>query len=105
MNSRLGACEKIEIADFGETPQRHSREGGNPFQPLEQALRWVPAFAGTTLRPGFKRFSQFVDFFTRSFAGMMLVGRAATFHPAAERAKLPAHSTMPQTGILAEIAS
>ncbi len=30
MDSRLRACDKIEIADFGETPQRHSREGGNP---------------------------------------------------------------------------
>ena len=31
-------------------PQRHSREGGNPFIKLEQALIWVPAFAETTLR-------------------------------------------------------
>ena len=29
---------------------RHSREGGNPFIKLQQAPRWVPAFAGTTLR-------------------------------------------------------
>jgi hypothetical protein len=49
-----GACEEIEIADFGETPQRHSREGGNPFIKLEQAFIWVPACAGTTLRPGFQ---------------------------------------------------
>ncbi len=27
---------------------RHSREGGNPFIKLEQALIWVPASAGTT---------------------------------------------------------
>ena len=51
---REGACEKIELAAFGKTSQRHSREGGNPFIKLEQALIWVPAFAGTTLRPGFQ---------------------------------------------------
>ena len=28
-----------------------SREGGNPFVALTQDLRWVPACAGTTLRP------------------------------------------------------
>ena len=31
-------------------PQRHSREGGNPFPLLEQALIWGPVFTGTTLR-------------------------------------------------------
>jgi hypothetical protein len=51
--SDMGACGKIEIAGFGKTPQRHSREGGNLFQPMEQDLIWVPACAGTTLRPGF----------------------------------------------------
>jgi len=50
MDSRLRVCEKIELAAFGKTPQRHSREGGNPFIKLEQALIWVPACAGTTLR-------------------------------------------------------
>jgi hypothetical protein len=34
---------------------RHSRESGNPFLALEQAGTWVPAFAGTTLRPGCRR--------------------------------------------------
>ena len=51
-HSREGACEIIEIATFAKTPQRHSREGGNPFIKLEQALIWVPACAGTTPRPG-----------------------------------------------------
>jgi hypothetical protein len=45
-HSRAGACEKIEIADFGETPQRHSREGGNPFQPLELDLSVGPRLRG-----------------------------------------------------------
>ncbi len=31
-------------------PQRHSREGGNLFQPMEQDLRWVPSPAGPVLR-------------------------------------------------------
>jgi hypothetical protein len=52
-HSRERACEKIEIASFGKTPQRHSRESGNPFLNVEQALRWMPAFARMTLRPGF----------------------------------------------------
>ena len=41
------------------TSQRHFREGGNRFIKLEQALIWVPACAGTTLRPGFNRFADF----------------------------------------------
>jgi hypothetical protein len=51
--SRARACEKIKIAGFGKTPQRHSRESGNPFLNVEQALRWIAAFARMTLRPGF----------------------------------------------------
>jgi len=35
---------------------RHSREGGNPFLKLEQALIWVPASAGTTLRTELQAF-------------------------------------------------
>ena len=31
-------------------PRRHSREGGNPFLTLEQALIWVPSPAGPALR-------------------------------------------------------
>ena len=49
------------------TPQRHSREGGNPFIALEQALIWVPA-----CRRGRRRgldCKRFADFFTRSCAG------------------------------------
>ena len=46
MDTRLRACEKIEIADFGETPQRHSRERGNPFQALEQDLSVGPCLRG-----------------------------------------------------------
>ncbi len=46
-HSREGACERIGIAGFWKTPQRHSREGGNPFIKLEQAFIqafiWVPA--------------------------------------------------------------
>ncbi len=49
-HSRAGAREKIEIAGIGETPQRHSREGGNPFLSQAQRLKWVPAFAGPALR-------------------------------------------------------
>jgi hypothetical protein len=30
--------------------ERRSREGGNPFLTQEQALRWIPDSAGTTLR-------------------------------------------------------
>jgi hypothetical protein len=59
MDSRLRACEKIGIAGFWKTPQRHSREGGNPFIELEQALIWVPAFAGTTLRLAFQPVRRF----------------------------------------------
>jgi hypothetical protein len=50
MGSRFRAYEKIKTAGSGKTPQRHSRESGNPFLKLEQAVRWVPAFARTTLR-------------------------------------------------------
>ena len=39
--------------------RRHSREGGNPFIKLEQALIWVPACAGTTLRTGFQPAGEF----------------------------------------------
>jgi hypothetical protein len=38
-------------ADLAWTPpshERHARECGNPFLTLEQAVAWVPAFAGTT---------------------------------------------------------
>jgi hypothetical protein len=42
-------------------------KAGIPFVKLEQALIWVPACAGTTLRPDFNRVA---DFFTLSFAGM-----------------------------------
>ena len=49
--------------------ERHSRENGNPFIMLEQALIWVPACAGTTLRPGFQPVA---NFFTRSCAGTTL---------------------------------
>ena len=40
------ACEKIEITGFGKTPQRHSREGGNPFITLEQVLSMGPRLRG-----------------------------------------------------------
>jgi hypothetical protein len=56
-HSREGACERIGIAGFWKTPQRHSRAGGNPFIKLEQAIIWVPASAGTTLRPDLARIS------------------------------------------------
>jgi hypothetical protein len=36
--AREGACEKIGIAVFWKTPQRHYREGGNPFIKPEQAF-------------------------------------------------------------------
>ncbi len=58
-----GACEKIEIAGSGKTPQRHSREGGNPFTMLEQGFMWVPACAGTMLRPGFQALQPIRRFF------------------------------------------
>jgi len=67
MDSRLRACEKIGIEHFRQTPQRHSREGRNPFIKLEQALRWTPASAGATLRP---RIFTLRHFFTRSKAGI-----------------------------------
>ena len=44
-------------------------KAGIHFSRWNKTLAWVPAFAGTTLRPGFNRFA---DFFTRSFAGMTL---------------------------------
>ena len=47
-------CEKSKLR-ARSTPQRHSREGGNPFLALEQDLSWVPAGVapgeGTTPRP------------------------------------------------------
>ena len=45
--------KKSKLQASGTLPQRHSREGGNPFNKLEQALVWLPAFAGTTLRHRF----------------------------------------------------
>ena len=30
---------------------RHSREGGNPFLPMEQVVGWIPAYAGMTCSP------------------------------------------------------
>jgi hypothetical protein len=29
---------------------RHSREGGNPFQASARADQWIPAFAGMTIK-------------------------------------------------------
>ena len=42
-----------EIAAPAMSPRRHSRESGNPFLAPEQALIWIPACAGMTLRPRF----------------------------------------------------
>jgi hypothetical protein len=49
-------------------PQRRPREGGDPYKTLFLRDKWIPAFAGMTLRslPEVCNF----DFFTRSFAGM-----------------------------------
>ena len=49
-------------------PQRRPREGGDPSKSLFQLDKWIPAFAGMTLRslPEARNF----DFFTRSCAGM-----------------------------------
>ncbi len=44
-------------------------QAGIHFSHWNKTLAWVPAFAGTTLRP---RFNRFADFFTRSFAGETL---------------------------------
>jgi hypothetical protein len=42
-------------------------QAGIHFSRWNKTLAWLPAFAGTTLRPGFNRFA---DFFTRSHAGI-----------------------------------
>ncbi len=42
-------------------------KAGIHFSRWNKTLAWVPAFAGTTLRPGFNRFA---DFFTPSKAGL-----------------------------------
>jgi cytochrome c-type biogenesis protein CcmH len=63
MHSLHMACEKMEAAGFSKTPQRHSREGGNPSIKLQQALIWVPASAGTTLRRGLQTFQPIRRFF------------------------------------------
>ena len=69
MDSRLRACEKIgEPVKSG--PQRRPREGGIHAKVLFQRLKWIPAFAGMTLR-SLAEVCNF-DFFTRSFAGMTL---------------------------------
>ncbi len=37
------------------SPQRHLRAGGDPYKSLFQLDKWIPAFAGMTLRKGGKR--------------------------------------------------
>jgi hypothetical protein len=53
---------------------RHSREGGNPFLPLEQHLVWGPAFAGTTPLPGFPGLSEDWAIFFALQSGRIVVG-------------------------------
>jgi hypothetical protein len=64
--SRAGAREKIAEPVESE-PQRRPREGGDSTNVLFHRLKWIPAFAGMTLRsiPEARDF----DFFTRSQAG------------------------------------
>ena len=64
MLRRCGGCagvmpawEHVEIAGIagsGKTPQRHSREGGNPFLVPEHALIWVPV-TGAKVRASTRR--------------------------------------------------
>ncbi len=49
-------------------PQRRPRAGGDPYKSLFQLDKWIPAFAGMTLR-SLAEVCNF-DFFTRSFARM-----------------------------------
>ena len=88
VGSRLRACEEIEIAGFGNTPQRHSREGGNPFQPMEQDLRWDPACAGTTLRPEFQAFQPVRRFFHTLLRGDDAAAAIASIPTAVSRITL-----------------
>ena len=50
-------------------PQRRPREGGDPYKSLFQLDKWIPAFAGMTLRSLTKGCN--FDFFTRSQAGTL----------------------------------
>ena len=49
-------------------PQRRPRAGGDPYKSLFQLDKWIPAFAGMTLR-GLPEGCKF-DFFTHSQAGI-----------------------------------
>ena len=62
-HSREGACEKIEIADFGELRSVIPAKAGIDFSRWNKTLAWVPAFAGTTLRAGFQAFQPTRRFF------------------------------------------
>jgi hypothetical protein len=57
--SSWGVTKKSKTQTLGNLPQRRFRESGNPFIKLEQAVIWVSAFAGTTLRPGLQAFRQY----------------------------------------------
>jgi hypothetical protein len=50
------------------SPQRRPRAGGDPYKRLFQLDKWIPAFAGMTLRSLPEARNS--DSFTRSFAGM-----------------------------------
>jgi len=52
-------------------PQRRPRGGGDPYKSLFQLDKWIPAFAGMTLR-SLAEVCNF-DFFTRSKAGMLYI--------------------------------
>jgi hypothetical protein len=65
--------KKTETAGFGKSPQRHFREGGNPFLITEQVVAWNSTCAGNDGQAqnsachGF-----FTDLFARSNAGRMI---------------------------------
>ena len=94
IDSRLRACEEIEYHVCGTSAAVIPAKAGIHFSRRHSTLAWVPASAGTTLRPGFQAFllaqrffymlirgddgltlnspchSLFANFFTRSCAGM-----------------------------------
>ncbi len=65
-------CVKKSANRLKSGPQRRPRAGGDPYKSLFQLDKWIPAFAGMTLRshPEARK----LDFFTRSYAGVTVCG-------------------------------